>query len=123
MKDLVDVKWTRAPESESEPHGTHKYMCPVTRKTLTNATQVLILRPSGEAVSEEAYKMVIARDGAHDGKKVKGAIRLQKGGSGFAASGTQVESKKAFMLGAGSGLADSRGQHRGGASRFGLKFN
>jgi nitric oxide synthase-interacting protein len=123
MKDLVDVKWTRAPESESEPHGTHKYMCPVTRKTLTNATQVLILRPSGDAVSEEAYKMVIARDGAHDGKKVTGAIRLQKGGSGYAASGTQVESKKAFALGAGSGLADSRGQHRGGASRFGLKFN
>jgi nitric oxide synthase-interacting protein len=126
MKDLVDVKWTRAPESESDRlsgHGTHKYMCPVTRKTLTNATQVLILRPSGDAVSEEAYKMVIARDGAHDGKKVTGAIRLQKGGSGYAASGTQVESKKAFALGAGSGLADSRGQHRGGASRFGLKFN
>lgn len=121
MKDLVDVKWTRAPESS--PPGKNKYMCPVTRKTFTNATQVLILLPSGDAVSEEAYKVVIAKDGAHDGKKVKSAIRLQKGGSGFAASGTQVESKKAFMLGAGSGLADSRGQHRGGASRFGLKFN
>ena len=38
-------------------------------------------------------------------------------------SGTQVESKAYNMLGTGSGLADSRGQKRGGASRFGLKFN
>ena len=123
MKDLVDVKWTRAPEEERNDEQKYKYMCPVTRKTFTNATQVLILRPSGDAVSEEAYKVVIAKDGAHDGKRVKGVIRLQKGGSGYAGSGTQVESKKAFALGAGSGLADSRGQHRGGASRFGLKFN
>lgn len=123
MKDLVDVKWTRAPEEESREPGKNKYMCPVTRKTFTNATQVLILRPSGDAVSEEAYKVVIAKDGVHDGKRVKGMIRLQKGGSGYAGSGTQVESKKVFALGAGSGLADSRGQHRGGASRFGLKFN
>ena len=123
MKDLVDVKWTRAPEEERNDEQKYKYMCPVTRKTFTNATQVLILRPSGDAVSEEAYKVVIAKDGAHDGKRVKGVIRLQKGGSGYAGSGTQVGSKKAFALGAGSGLAESRGQHRGGASRFGLKFN
>jgi nitric oxide synthase-interacting protein len=59
----------------------------------------------------------------YDGRKVTGVIKLQKGGSGYAGSGTQVESKAYNMLGTGSGLADSRGQKRGGASRFGLKFN
>ena len=37
--------------------------------------------------------------------------------------GTQVESKTEFMLGAGSGLADGRGQNRGATSKFGLRFN
>ena len=50
-------------------------------------------------------------------------IRLQRGGSGFAGSGTQVESKTEVMLGAGSGLADGRGQNRGATSKFGLRFN
>ena len=74
-------------------------------------------------ISEEAWKIVVSKEGAWDGKRVKGAIRLQKGGSGFAGSGTQVESKRDTLLGVGSGLADSRGQRRGGASKFGLRFN
>jgi nitric oxide synthase-interacting protein len=134
MKHLVDVKWTKAPAEEGNTESAldQKYMCPVTRKTFTNATQVVILTPSGDAISEEAYKMVVAttqkNDGEkqkmeYDGRKVTGVIKLQKGGSGYAGSGTQVESKAYNMLGAGSGLADSRGQKRGGASRFGLKFN
>lgn len=129
VKDLLAVQWTKAPSDGRREDGTadtsapQKYMCPVTRKTFTNASQVLVLKPSGDAVSEEAYKMCVEKEGFHDGKKVKGFVKLQKGGTGFAASGTRVESKKEFILGAGSGLADSRGQHRGGASRFGLRFN
>ena len=128
MKDLIDVRWTKAPSGDSKysnarSSDTQLFMCPVTRKTFNNYTQVLVLVPSGDAISEEAYKMVVAKEKSFDGKKVKGVIKLQKGGSGFAGSGTQVESKSYKMLGAGSGLADSRGQQRGGASRFGLKFN
>eukprot|EP00227_Mantoniella_beaufortii_P020578 CAMPEP_0197590892 /NCGR_PEP_ID=MMETSP1326-20131121/12278_1 /TAXON_ID=1155430 /ORGANISM="Genus nov. species nov., Strain RCC2288" /LENGTH=153 /DNA_ID=CAMNT_0043156193 /DNA_START=35 /DNA_END=496 /DNA_ORIENTATION=+ len=119
MKDLLEVKWTRVPKAED----SERYMCPITFKTFTNTTQIIILKPSGDAISEEAYKRVVEKEGGYNGKKVKGVIRLQKGGSGFAGSGTQVESKRHFSLGAGSGLADSRGQARGATSHFGLKFN
>ena len=119
LKDLLEVKWT--PVSKGETSG--RYMCPITFKTFTNTTQVLVLKPGGQAISEEAYKRVVEKEGKYEGKKVKGVIRLQKGGCGFAASGTQVESKAEFLLGAGSGMADSRGQHRGAKSRFGLSFN
>ena len=92
-------------------------------KTFTNTTQVLVLKPGGQAISEEAFKKVVEKEGKYEGKRVKGVIRLQKGGCGFAASGTQVESNSYFSLGAGSGLADGRGQQRGAKSRFGLVFN
>ena len=98
-------------------------MCPVTFKTFTNATKIVVLKPSGHAVSEEAWIKVVKDEGTYDGHRVKGVIRLQRGGSGFAGSGTQVESKTEFMLGAGSGLADGRGQNRGATSKFGLRFN
>ena len=77
-------------------------------------------------MSEEGFKTVVEKEGAYDGVKIrldKDVIRLQKGGTGFAGSGTQVESKATFDIGVGSGLADSRGQQRGGGSKFGLKFN
>jgi nitric oxide synthase-interacting protein len=124
MKDLTDVKWTKLPPSAAEDAASRwRYMCPVTRETLTDASRVVVLKPSGAAVSEEAYDKVLAREKEWDGRRIKGVVKLQRGGSGFAASGTQVESKKSFLVGAGSGLADSRGQHRGGASKFGLRFN
>ena len=110
MKDLTDVKWTKLPPSAAEDAASRwRYMCPVTRETLTDASRVVVLKPSGAAVSEEAYDKVLAREKEWDGRRIKGVVKLQRGGSGFAASGTQVESKKAFALGAGSGLADSRG--------------
>lgn len=121
MKDLVSVKWTAARDGESG-----KYACPITYKTLTNATAIVVLKPTGQAMSEEGFKAVVEKEGAYEGVKIcldKDVIRLQRGGTGFAGSGTQVESKATFDLGVGSGLADSRGQQRGGASKFALRFN
>lgn len=121
MKDLVSVKWTKVREGESG-----KYMCPITYKTFTNSSTIVVLKPTGQAMSEEGFKTVVEKEGAYDGVKIrldKDVIRLQKGGTGFAGSGTQVESKATFDLGVGSGLADSRGQQRGGPSKFGLRFN
>ena len=121
LKDLLAVKWTKV--RKGEEIGGARYMCPVTFKTFTNATKIVVLKPSGHAVSEEAWTKVVKDEGTYDGHRVKGVIRLQRGGSGFAGSGTQVESKTEFMLGAGSGLADGRGQNRGATSKFGLRFN
>ena len=90
LKDLLSVKWTKV--RKGEEIGGARYMCPVTFKTFTNATKIVVLKPSGHAVSEEAWTKVVKDEGTHDGHRVKGVIRLQRGGSGFAASG-QVESK------------------------------
>lgn len=121
LKDLVEVKWTKVPAGEPG-----RYMCPILYKTFTNTTQIVILKPTGDAISEEAYRKCVEKEGSYNGKRIKGSkdvIKLQKGGCGFAASGTQVESKHAFSLGLGSGMQDLRGQHRGATSHFGLKFN
>jgi len=120
MKDLVTIKWTKVREGESG-----KYMCPITYKTFTNATAIVVLKPTGTAISEEGFKRVVEKEGAYDGVKIrpdKDVIKLQKGGTGFAASGTQVESKANFDMGLAGG-AELRGQSRGGQSKFGLRFN
>ena len=47
---------------------------------------------------------------------------MRKGGTGFSGGGGQVESKKFYHLGHGSGLQENRGEHRGAKSSFGLSF-
>lgn len=47
----------------------------------------------------------------------------QRGGTGFAAHDKELQAKKRFLLGPGSGLADLRGQHAGPTSKFGLRFS
>lgn len=119
MKDLVAVKWTKVRAGESGKH-----MCPITFKTFTNATSIVVLKPTGDALSEEGYKTVVEGEGAYNGTPIrpnKDVIRLQKGGTGFAGSGTQVESKVEFEMGVG-GTGALRGQSRGGQSKFGLRF-
>jgi len=54
----------------------------------------------------------------------KDVIRLQSGGTGFAArDGDKAQSTKHYHLGPGSGRADLRGQHQGPRSNFGLVFS
>ena len=96
---------------------------PVTRDPLTNATPVVVLLPSGCAMSEASYKTCVKPDGAWKGRKIESVIKLQGGGTGFAAhDGKAAEAASHFALGAGSGRADVRGQLAAGGSRFGLKF-
>jgi nitric oxide synthase-interacting protein len=119
MKDLIEVKWTKSRDDEDV------YICPVTMKTFTNTTPIVILKPTGEAVSLEAYDRVIKKEGSYNGKKInpkKDIIRLERGGTGFAASGTQVESKIDKIMGQGSGLSEVRGQNKSAASRFALRM-
>jgi nitric oxide synthase-interacting protein len=113
LKDLVAVHFTPAPESE----GDGRYMCPLCKETLTNVTRVVVLQPGGDCTCEACYTRFVAQDGAYDGRPVKGVIRLERGGTGFAATST-VEAKTYAPLGVGSGLADNRGQHAGGRSKF-----
>lgn len=53
----------------------------------------------------------------------KDVVKLQKGGTGFAAhDGEKVQSNRFWHLGPGNGLADLRGQHQGPRSHGGLIF-
>ena len=63
-------------------------------------------------------------EGSYEGHRLRDrdVIRLDRGGTGFAAGGAQVESKSYKQLGIGSGLADRRGQNPS-KSAFGLRNN
>lgn len=103
--------------------GNNYAFDPITRDPLTNATPVVVLLPSGCAMSEASYKTCVQPDGSWKGKKIQGVIKLQGGGTGFVAhDGKAAEAASHFALGAGSGRADVRGQLAAGGSRFGLKF-
>ena len=57
--------------------------------------------------------------GSYNGHRVrpKDAVRLERGGTGFAAT-SKVEASTYSLLGVGSGLADRRGQLANGRSKF-----
>ena len=115
LKDLLPVVFTPAPESDGD--GAGRFMCPLCKETLTNVTRVVVLQPGGDATCEACYTRFVAPDGSYDGRAVKAVIRLERGGTGFAAT-SAVEAKTYAPLGVGSGLADNRGQHAGGRSKF-----
>jgi hypothetical protein len=66
-----------------------------------------------------AHAPCLLRPGSYNGVKVrpKDAVRLERGGTGFAAT-SKVEASTYAPMGVGSGLADRRGQLAGGRSKF-----
>ena len=77
-------------------------------QTFTNATKIVVLKPSGHAVSGGAWTKVVKDEGTYDGHRVKGVIRPEgeAGSRERDAGGVQ----DGFMLGAGNGLADGRAE-------------
>lgn len=125
LKDLIPVKFTRASKDEelSKLPVEARYICPVSHDNLTNNMQLILLRSTGDVVSEESFKKFVKPDMVWKNRKIKDKdiIRLHKPGSGFAASGG-AEAKRFYHLGVGSGLTDLRGQTHGPQSSFGLRF-
>ena len=106
-------------------------------------SRIVVLKCTGDALCEECYTRFVQPDGArtrrqaaaaaaanlaavdtapagiYDGHKVrpKDAVRLERGGTGFAAT-SKVEASTYSLLGVGSGLSDRRGQLAGGRSKF-----
>ena len=117
LKDLVPVRFTRTPDAED---GQGRFMCPLCKDAFTNVSRVVVLKPTGDAVGEECYRRFVEPEGAYDGHKVKpkDVIRLERGGTGFAAT-SKVEASTHTLLGIGSGLSDVRGQSAAGRSKFG----
>lgn len=120
LKDLISVKLTPAPGG-----GSSEFMDPVTRDPLTNASRLILVRPTGDVVAESTWRTCLLPEGAWRGVPLEpeDGIPLQRGGTGFAQHDTQAQAKKFFHLGPGSGLADRRGQAASATSKFGLRFN
>ena len=103
LKDLVSVNFEKLDESKdaakiSATHSNERYICPISKKTLSNSTPCVILRNSGRCIAKDVFDMVIKKDMVDPfggGKlKQKDIIMLQKGGTGFAASGVKLEAEK-----------------------------
>ena len=97
----------------------------VLRDQLTNKDTLVVIKPTGTVMKKKTYETLVKPDGTYEGVKVtpKDVLEIQKGGTGFAAHDRNAHSKKHFLVGIGSGLADIRGQSGSSVSRFGLKFN
>jgi nitric oxide synthase-interacting protein len=120
LKHLRPVHFWPAPEG-----GPHGYMDPLTKDLLTNASRLVSIQPCGDVVLWDTWKKIILPEGMYNGVEVnaESIIELQKGGTGFAAHDEGLQASKNFLLGAGSGLADRRGQVAAAGSKFGLVFN
>lgn len=91
-KQLKKVAFTPTPDSSSKTKAEKgKWMCPMSRKTLTNTIKMYFIVATGDVVTEESAKIIV-KDKAFNGKKVKkkGVIRLKAGGSGFAGGGAKT---------------------------------
>ena len=104
MKDLVDIKWTKAGAGEQ---GRHK--CPVCGDVFSNASVLVCLKPTGSVLHRRCYDQFIKPEGTFDGKRIrdrKDTIDMQKGGTGFAAhEGEKLVSQSYNELGV-HGLSD-----------------
>ncbi|XP_043846969.1 nitric oxide synthase-interacting protein [Dromiciops gliroides] len=77
---------------------SERYVCAVTRDSLSNSTPCAVLRPSGAVVTVECVERLIRKDMVDpiSGTPLtdKDIILLQRGGTGFAGSGVRLEAKK-----------------------------
>ncbi|XP_065754825.1 nitric oxide synthase-interacting protein isoform X1 [Phocoena phocoena] len=101
MSDLTPVRFTPL-DSSVDRVGlitrSERYVCAVTRDSLSNATPCAVLRPSGAVVTVECVEKLIRKDMVDPvtGEKLtdRDVIVLQRGGTGFAGSGVKLQAEK-----------------------------
>ncbi|XP_015665680.1 nitric oxide synthase-interacting protein [Protobothrops mucrosquamatus] len=101
LKDLIPVHFTLVDPSVDRVgliNRQDRYVCAVTRDMLGNSVPCAVLRPSGSVVTLECVEKLIKKDMVDpmNGEKLtdKDIIVLQRGGTGFAGSGVELEAKK-----------------------------
>lgn len=99
--DLVPVRFRPLQPGLSRPQllaRSERYVCALSGDVLSNATPCAVLRPSGAVVTMECVERLIRKDMRDPltGEPLTEAdiIVLQRGGTGFAGSGTCLEAKK-----------------------------
>lgn len=101
LKDLMDVKFTPINDRDSKTALISKqarYVCAVTNDVLGNSVPCAVLKTSGNVVTIECVEKLIKKDMLDpiNGKKMtdKDIIPLQRGSSGYSASGHTLKAKK-----------------------------
>ncbi|XP_008573622.1 PREDICTED: nitric oxide synthase-interacting protein isoform X1 [Galeopterus variegatus] len=101
MSDLTPVRFTPLDGSVDRVGlitRSERYVCAVTRDSLSNATPCAVLRPSGAVVTLECVEKLIRKDMVDPvtGDKLtdRDIIVLQRGGTGFAGSGVKLQAEK-----------------------------
>ncbi|XP_066498100.1 nitric oxide synthase-interacting protein [Hoplias malabaricus] len=102
MSDLITVRFTPLDPSLDRVAlltRQDRYVCAVTKDTLGNSVPCAVLRPSGAVVTLECVEKLIRKDMIDpvSGEKLreKDIIVLNRGGTGFAASGVDLCAKEA----------------------------
>ncbi|XP_060945679.1 nitric oxide synthase-interacting protein [Limanda limanda] len=102
MNELVTVRFTPVDPSLGRVAlltQQDRYVCAVTRDVLANSVPCAVLRPSGAVVTQECVEKLIKKDmiDPMTGDKLsdRDIIPLQRGGTGFAASGVDLSAKEA----------------------------
>lgn len=102
MNELITVHFTPLDSSLDRVAlltRQDRYVCAVTRDVLGNSVPCAVLRPSGAVVTQECVEKLIKKDMIDPvtGDKLtdKDIIPLQRGGTGFAASGVDLSAKEA----------------------------
>ncbi|XP_061740168.1 nitric oxide synthase-interacting protein-like [Nerophis ophidion] len=102
MNELITVRFTPIDPSLNRValiNRQDRYVCAVTKDVLGNSIPCAVLRPSGCVVTQECVEKLIRMDMMDpvSGDKLsdKDIIPLQRGGTGFAASGVDLKAKEA----------------------------
>ncbi|KAJ8023511.1 Nitric oxide synthase-interacting protein [Holothuria leucospilota] len=101
LKHLIPVTFTLADKEDVGKNLAGKrvrYKCAVTHDVLTNSIRCAVLKPSGKVVTMDCVEKLIKKDmrDPFSGELLKDSdIIPLKGGTGFAASGAELEAKKA----------------------------
>ncbi|KAG8469382.1 hypothetical protein KFE25_005837 [Diacronema lutheri] len=83
---------------------TERYICPLSKKALTNATHCVVLRPSGQVVTRECVEKIIKKDMLDPfctppaKLREQDLIPIRTEGTGYAARGTVEVKKKGAMV-------------------------
>lgn len=104
LKELIPLKLTPARGGKA-----HEYVDPISGDSLTNASRLVVLKPTGDVMLLETYNKVIKDDREYNGKIIDDddVVELVCGGTGFAAHDKDsLQASKFYALGSGQ----SRGQ-------------
>ena len=99
IKDLIPVKFTTI-EGDDKSIITRevRYKCAVTHDALGNSVPCAVLRNTGNVVTMDCVEKLIKKDMLcpFTGVKLKETdiIPIQRGGTGFAGSGVDLQAKK-----------------------------